>query len=191
MHLEVELKFRVADREELLARLGRLGLAWRGTIEQCDLYWAHPARDFAQTDEALRVRTVGEQCWITYKGPKLDALTKTRRELELPLGAGAATLGAWRELLSALGFRPVAEVRKSRRLGLIHWHGREVEVALDTLPTLGSYVEFELSAEQADVDGARQALLALAAALELHESLRTSYLELLLAQNPLAGERPA
>lgn len=191
MHLEVELKFRVADREGLLSRLTDLGLEWRETIEQSDLYWAHPARDFAQTDEALRLRTVGEQCWITYKGPKLDALTKTRRELELPLGTGVATLGAWRELLSALGFCPVAEVRKSRRLGLVHWDGREVEVALDTLPTLESFVEFELSADEAEVDGARQALLGLAAALELSESVRTSYLELLLAQKTSVGERPA
>jgi predicted adenylyl cyclase CyaB len=100
-------------------------------------------------------------------------------------------LEAWRELLLALGFRPVAEVRKSRRLGLLRWQGREVEVALDTLPTLGSFVEFELSADEAEVDGARQALLALAAQLELHEGVRTSYLELLLAQNASEGERPA
>ena len=44
-----------------------------------------PCRDFAQTDEALRIRTVGDTSFVTYKGPKLDATTKTRRELELPL----------------------------------------------------------------------------------------------------------
>jgi len=190
MHLEVELKYRVTEHEDLVARLENVGIVWRETIDQCDLYWAHPARDFAQTDEALRVRNVGEQCWITYKGPKLDALTKTRRELELPLGTGGDTLRDWRELLSALSFRPVAEVRKSRRLGLLRWHAREVEVALDTLPTLGSFVEFELSVDEAEVDSARQTLLGLAAALQLHDSVRTSYLELLLAQVS-RGERPA
>jgi adenylate cyclase class 2 len=181
MHLEVELKFRVKAPQALGERLAALGLAWRDAVDQSDLYWAHPARDFAQTDEALRVRTVGGQSWITYKGPKLDAQTKTRRELELPLGAGTATAAAWRELLTALGFRPVAEVRKRRQQGALRWQGREVEVALDTLPELGTFVELELRADEASVNAARESLLALAGALGLSESLRTSYLELLLA----------
>jgi adenylate cyclase class 2 len=182
MHLEVELKFRVAEPSRLESALAGLAVVWGESVEQLDLYWAHPARDFARTDEALRVRTVGERNWITYKGPKLDGATKTRRELELPLGVGEETFAAWREMLSALGFRAVAEVRKQRRLGALAWQGREVEVALDTLFELGTFVEFELSADEASVDAARVSLLELAEKLGLTDGVRTSYLELLLAK---------
>jgi len=182
MHLEVELKFRVAEPTRLESAFAGLGIVWGESVEQVDLYWAHPARDFAQTDEALRVRTVGEQNWITYKGPKLDVATKTRRELELPLGMGKGTFTAWRELLAALGFQPVAEVRKQRRLGSLAWQGREVEVAFDMLAGLGTFVELELSADEASVDAVRASLLELAAKLGLTDGVRTSYLELLLAK---------
>ena len=84
-------------------------------IVQSDQYFAHPARDFAQTDEALRIRTVGDTSFVTYKGPKLDATSKTRRELELPLAASDPDGSQFAELLAALGFTPVAIVRKQRR----------------------------------------------------------------------------
>ena len=89
MHIEVEQKFRATHSAELLARLERMGAVFAEPVVQVDLYFAHPARDFAQTDEALRIRRVGERNFVTYKGPKLDAMTKTRRELELPLADGA------------------------------------------------------------------------------------------------------
>src|SRR6266496_1172527 len=152
--LEVEQKFRIHDAESLERRLHELGArevadtptrsvsedtptrsASEGS-DQLDHYFNHPSRDFAQTDEALRLRHVGwvksahshhpsvendksaethlSQNFITYKGPKLDATTKTRREIELPLPPGSDTLAHFTELLTALGFRPVAQVRKTR-----------------------------------------------------------------------------
>ena len=50
--------------------------------EQVDTYFSHPARDFAATDEALRIRSIDQENFVTYKGPKLDATTKTRREID-------------------------------------------------------------------------------------------------------------
>ena len=77
---EVEIKFRAADLEALGRRLLSLGAEPIGTSEQEDLYLAHPSRDFASTDEALRLRRVGDMNRITYKGPKLGGPTKTREE---------------------------------------------------------------------------------------------------------------
>src|SRR5688500_16438791 len=115
MHFEVEQKFKVASlaavREQLLA----LGAEFGDPIDQADTYFAHPARDFARTDEALRLRRVGDETWITYKGPKLDMTSKPRQELELPLQAGPDVFDRHCELLAALGFRPVATVRKRRK----------------------------------------------------------------------------
>ena len=79
MQYEVELKFPVADLGAIEARLVELGTRFDEAVTQVDRYFAHPARDFARTDEALRIRQVGNACYVTYKGPKVDAATKTRR----------------------------------------------------------------------------------------------------------------
>ena len=173
---------------------------------EVDVYFAHPARDFAKTDECLRIRrkgdcpdfrghrgaaVVGEKGtvpfnattnFITYKGPKIDTATKTRREIDLPLPPGEQAAQAWTDLIEALGFTPVGEVRKSRRKAHVDWQGRSVEVSLDEVAGLGVYVELELIAEADGLDAARSNILALAKILGLEGSERRSYLELLQAK---------
>jgi adenylate cyclase class 2 len=119
---------------------------------------------------------------VTYKGPKLDSATKTRRELELPLGSSEGNGTRFAELLEALGFQPVAVVRKQRRPFQIEWQGREVEGALDDVEGIGSFVELELQSDERDLDAARAVISALASELKLGLSERRSYLELLLQQ---------
>jgi adenylate cyclase class 2 len=179
---EVEQKFAVRDFAAIEATLRERGVELAAAVEQADRYFAHPARDFATTDEALRIRQVGEENRITYKGPKLDAVTKTRREIELPLALGPAHAQQFGELLIALGFSPVAIVRKRRRIGKLEHAGFSVEIALDDVEQVGQFVELEISATAATLDAARKALLEIAIALGLKEVERRSYLELLLAQ---------
>lgn len=181
MNIEVEQKFRVDDLGGLERQLALLGAEPGEDQVQVDVYYAHPARDFAATDEALRLRRVGSENYITYKGPKLDATTKTRRELELALPAGDEGAHAAAALLEALSFRKVLEVRKRRRHLTLDWQGCEVTVALDYLDDLGDFVELELLANESSMPAAQAAVTALAHRLELRNSERRSYLELLLA----------
>jgi adenylate cyclase class 2 len=181
MLYEVEMKFPVADMSVLEARLDSLGATVGGQRCEVDTYYAHPCRDFAQTDEALRIRREEMTNKLTYKGPKIDATTKTRREIELNLAAGDASARAWSELLDTLGFAPVGEVRKIRRKVTISWQGREVEGSLDQLERLGDFAELELMAEQAGIDSAKACIESLAEQLGLSHGERRSYLELLLA----------
>jgi adenylate cyclase class 2 len=180
MSYEVELKFGVPDLPAFCARLAGLGIAFSPPHDEADLYFAHPARDFARTDEALRLRRKGEANYITYKGPKIDAATKTRREIELPLGAGDDTFQSWKALLEAVGFRPVAEVRKSRRKAAVPWQGLTVEVSLDDVQGVGTFVEFELVVEEAELEAAKSCIILLAGSLGLTHGERRSYLEMLL-----------
>src|SRR5947208_16430812 len=115
MHWEVEPKFRVSNVQATRSALAELGVQWHEALQQVDQYFNHPARDFGRTDEALRLRRVGEQNFITYKGPKIDAATKTRRELELQLPSGPDVSSQFAELLSALGFISVTSVSKVRQ----------------------------------------------------------------------------
>jgi adenylate cyclase class 2 len=186
---EVEVKFRVADLPVVEARLAELGTRFEQSIAQVDRYFGHPARDFARTDEALRIRQVGTTCFITYKGPKVDASTKTRREIELPLGEGEGLARKWTDLLLALGFAEVAEVRKRRRPGHLVWQGTGFEVALDEVERVGTFVELETISDEDRVDGARLLVLTLAHKLGLVGSERRSYLELLLDNERASGGR--
>ncbi len=181
MALEVEQKFRVADRAALVARLAALGCHFESPVEQVDQYFAHPVRDFAGTDEALRLRQVGALNYITYKGPKLDTQTKTRQEVEIALAAGPKAADDARQLLAALGFAPVRAVSKQRACGKLTWQGRQIGVDLDTVAGLGDFVELEIVTEPASADGARAAIASLAQQLGLSDGERQSYLELLLA----------
>ena len=180
MKLEVEQKHRADDPAALEKLLAARGVAIGPPEVQSDRYFAHPARDFARTDEALRIRTIGDRSFVTYKGPKIDQTTKTRRELELPLDSGDADGALFGQLLAALGFSPVAAVRKVRRKFQIDSDGLSVEGALDAVDDVGTFVELEIVAADDGLDRARRAIARLAEELALGPSERRSYLELLL-----------
>ena len=177
---EVELKFRVPEATSLLARLADFGVELGAPVEQVDRYFNHPCKDFAQTDEAVRIRRTGESTRITYKGPKLDAETKTRREIELPLPSEIDSLSEFSTLLESLGFRRVTEVAKLRRKGILEFQSQSIEIAWDDVREVGQFIELELAADSETLDAARQTILAAAASLDLHQQERRSYLEMLL-----------
>jgi adenylate cyclase class 2 len=178
--LEVEMKFTDVDHHELEARLAAWGATPGETVDEVDHYFNAPDRDFAKTDEALRVRSIGSVNLVTYKGPKKDPETKTRTEIEVLMGAGFEEAGSFMSLLVHLGYRPTANVRKRRRL----YHARrsdfDLEICLDDVEELGQFAEVEIRAPEEQLDAARSTLMAVARELGLTMSERRSYLELLL-----------
>ena len=188
---EVEQKFPVADPAALEARLVGLAARFREPVEQVDRYFAHPCRDFVKTDEALRLRRVGDDVAATWTGPRIDSASKTRRELELGLApvpplpggprGGQATLDRWTELLEALGFRRVRDVAKRRRAARVLWQGTEVEAALDRVAGIGDFLELELQAAAGEVPLATACIESLARTLGCDAQERRSYLELVIA----------
>lgn len=183
MPIEVEQKFHVHDSAEIEARLTEREITLSPPELQVDRYFNHPSRDFAQTDEAFRIRQVGHDNYVTYKGPKLDQTTKTRREIEVAIAPGAQAGVQFTELLVSLGFRPVAEVRKQRRKASIEPSGHRIEIVLDDVEHVGTFIELECLADQRSVESAKDAIATLAAELGLAENERKSYLELLLGQS--------
>ena len=182
MAFEVERKYRIEEVDDVRTKAEALGAVWAAPILQSDHYLAHPSRDFAVTDEALRVRRVGAANVITYKGPKIDRDSKTREEIEIAIGEGQATAQATVQLFERLGFRSVRTVTKSRSIAEISWQGREVEAALDDVQGAGLFIELETQAEAADLEAAKECIRSLAAALGLSDAdqERRSYLEMVL-----------
>lgn len=180
MQLEVERKYRITETGPLHLKLAQMGLAFGKPERQQDDYFNHPARDFALTDEALRIRCVGAKNFVTYKGPKLDQTVKTRRELELPVGDGPEAGAQFAELLVALGFRHTAQVVKFRSSATLAWNGTHFEICWDEVERLGSFLEIELLVSAAEAESARDKILALELEIGLTTPEPRSYLSQIL-----------
>jgi len=178
---EVEVKVRAAH-EPVRAALSDRGASPSGVVEQTDTYYDAPDREFAETDEALRIRreTVDPEgaattrTKLTYKGPLVDAGSKTRAEHETRVADDDELTG----ILDGLGYEPAATVEKRReRFGLDGY-----TVTLDSVTGLGEFVEVEAETDEAGIervrDGARRLLSELG--LDPTEQVRTSYLGLLI-----------
>jgi adenylate cyclase class 2 len=185
--LEVEMKFPSADFANVEKRLAEWGAHPDAPLEEVDQYFNAPDRDFAQTDEALRLRRIGLANRVTYKGPKRSTRGKTRAEIEVPLSDGDDVAADFAQLLTNLGYRPVAVVHKRRRIYHLQRDGFALEVCLDDLEGLGRFVEIEIQAPEEREHDAQLVLLALAGDLGLTTDERRSYLELLLKAREQGG----
>lgn len=183
---EVEVKVR-ADHEKVRERLAELDTDSLGTVEQVDTYYDPPDRDFAETDEALRIRreTVqspdtetsdsgAETTKLTYKGPLIEAASKTREEYETTVGDDGELAG----ILDGLRYEPAATVEKERERVAIDGY----TVTLDSVAGLGEFVEVERETDESSVEDVRAGAYDLLDRLGLdpEEQIRTSYLGLLL-----------
>jgi adenylate cyclase, class 2 len=178
--LEVEVKYPVENWQEIDRQLRAWGAHAEAPREEADQYFNAPDRDFAQTDEALRLRRIGFGNVVTYKGPKTDAQTKTRAEIEVPLAPGEGVADEFGRLLMRLGYRPVAVVRKRRIVFHLRRDPFDLEACLDEVEGVGKFVELEILAPPEEMDAARDLLLKTAKDLGLRRSERRSYLEMLL-----------
>lgn len=179
--LEIEIKAQIIDPGALRAALCRHGFVWQHTLLEEDVYYYGVDRNFAQTDEALRLRITQNKdtgvitSAITYKGPKLDSVSKTRTEFDVGLLEGSLM----HELLCALGHRPVMTVRKQRE----YYTRQDTTACLDEVDRLGSFIELEtLSGASVAYDAVVNGLFATLEQLGIprHACIRKSYLEMLL-----------
>jgi adenylate cyclase class 2 len=188
MSFEVEVKYRDVDHDRLAAALRALGAEAVAGVEQEDSYLNHPARDFAATNEAFRIRRVGDDNRVTYKGPKEGGPTKTREEIEIPFDAGPERYEELARLFDLLGFRRVAVVRKRRVAFRLRFEGHDLEVALDQADGLGDFAEIEaIALGRDDLPKAQQAVLDLAAKLGLTAVEPRSYLRMHMEARERAG----
>ncbi len=184
-NLEVEQKYVVEDVDGLRKHLAEQGFEKVDSEQNCDIYFRHPCRDLKGTDEAFRLRSVNEDCYVTYKGKRLPGPVKARPEIELSINTGERE--SWLAMLGHLGFVPLPEVNK-RRDNYARNSAREsdhprIKVMLDDVQGLGSFAELELIVTDArKVDVAAERIQQLAANLGLVTVQPRSYLSLVLEQ---------
>lgn len=175
---EVEVKV-CAAHAPVRDRLDDLGARRVGLVVQEDTYYDAPHKNFAETEEALRVRRertdADDAARITYKGPLVDEDSKTRAEIE----TGVADDESAADIFEAVGFDPAATVTKERE----RYELDGFLVTLDAVDGVGEYVEVETAVDdEAEIERARADAYDLLERLGLDPSdqIRTSYLELLL-----------
>lgn len=183
---EVERKFRVADFERLREWLDDAGATRSSRNQEVDLFLAHPARDFAATGEAFRIRASDHNVALTYKGPKQGGPAKTREEIEVDCGTATNTRSDLATLFARLGFQPVATVTKTRECFEMQLDSQSVTITLDTVERIGTFVEIEVLASSVDtIPAAQTAVVRMSRMLGLAETQiePRSYLRMVLESN--------
>lgn len=173
--IEVEVKAWLENEKELEQHLNQIGAKYLKTINQSDIYFNHPKKDFKKTDEALRIRKEEKKYILTYKGPKIDIKSKTREELEVNFEEQSKL----QEILEKLGFKAIYEVKKSRKIFALN----EIKISIDNIVDLGTFIELETEVDSnEEVSNAVNLLLEKLKLLGISETKteRCSYLELLL-----------
>lgn len=173
----IEFEVKAKATEAALRRIESL-FRKRYEVLQVDTYFKHPSKDFAATDEALRVRfeepDVGGT-GITYKGPKFNGTSKTREEVGVRLKR--EDIDRVFTILERLGFKKLAVVKKLRR----SYDAGDILLFVDTVEELGDFVEVESKAPpEADISSVVSGLIGFLKELGLDDLERRSYLELLL-----------
>ena len=171
--IEVEVKAKIDDFKEMEEKLENIGAVKSKTEFQEDIYFASPIVDFAETDEALRIRTTNNNTFITYKGPKLNDKAKTRKEVEMTIENSEKA----NDIFTEIGFREVRTVRKNRQ----YYTYENFEISLDDVEGLNPYMEIEIALDDSeDYSQAQDEIFKLFEKLGITDGFeRTSYLELL------------
>lgn len=175
--IEVEVKAKVDGFVDLRKKLTDLGAFKRGVERQEDTYFNAPHRDFAETDEALRIRKIPSdndlKIFITYKGAKIDGSSKTRKEYEVEVENADVT----RQIFESLSFKPVETVIKDREI----YELNEFIITLDKVHDVGTYMEIEKDlSEGKDFDETLDDIFELYKNMGITSGFeRRSYLELL------------
>lgn len=185
--LEIELKFRDPDAAVVEAKLQSWSAKPLGSRQEQDHYFNAPDRDFALTNEAFRIRRVGEQTCLTYKGRRESGPVKTRREIEVPLRDGEQVFRDLVELVMALGYRPVAVVEKHRCIWSVNRGDFTLSVSLDEVSALGLYAEIEIVTDETRRSEAESVVQRVAGELGLSHPEPRSYLRMLLERGGMIG----
>jgi adenylate cyclase, class 2 len=166
--IEIEVKARCGP--DVLDTIRALGAVYLATENHHDIYFNSAHRDFRKTDEALRIRIKEGGAWLTYKGPKLDAVTKSREEVTVKLDDAVAM----EKIFASLGFVHAADVKKHRDKYALG----DVILALDEVEGLGAFLEVEAVGNE-DWETKREEVLRVVAHLCTGNLIRQSYLEML------------
>ena len=139
MSTEIEAKLKVDSLESVERQLQTLGAQFVEQQHQIDYYFDDEKSAFAKNDKCLRLRLQSiendKTTFLTYKGPKEKDNFKKRVEIEIQI----SDIESVENLLSVLGYKNKLLIEKRRKI----WKLGPCLIVLDSLPSLGCFVEIE------------------------------------------------
>lgn len=170
--MEIEVKARAASLIDVESRIKHLGGIFQSEHTHHDTYFDTGGRELAKSDEVLRLRMIDDalDATLCYKGPRIDAISKTREEIEV----GIDDKKSGQNILEQLGFLEsviVDKRRKTYKLG-------DFELSLDIVENLGTFVEIEAMSNHKVEELIERALL-LMEQLGIEETETKTYPQLL------------
>lgn len=146
--IEVEVKVLVKCIKVIEEKLKKAGFIKAKCVKESDVYFDNSRNEIKNNDQALRIRSCKdlaedvETCFMTFKGPKMDAISMTRKELEMQVEC--AEVG--KEILVSLGYTQIYPVIKHRQ----YYHKNTITACLDQVEGLGDFLEFEIVVNRED-----------------------------------------
>ena len=163
MAQEIEVKFPLRDRQDLVRRLREAG-GTRLYAETFEDNIVLDRRGELRTKGALlRVRKFGRYSIATFKGPmSIEGGIKSREEVQTGIESFELAI----QLFDALGYKPAFRYQKFREV----WRVNDAEVVLDRTP-IGEFFEIE---------GAVELIKEIAAKLDfrMEDAIRQTYADL-------------
>ncbi|MBV8781712.1 MAG: class IV adenylate cyclase [Phycisphaerae bacterium] len=141
MPVEIEAKMRVKDLAAVRDKLKSVGAKQKSQVVETNTFFDREDRSLLAADQGLRLRVNrpangGDATYIiTFKGPRLHGILKSRDETELKVENDRDAIA----LLHCLGFHRVRSFEKRRE----SWSLMGCSIELDELPYLGAFVEIE------------------------------------------------
>ncbi|MCU1349866.1 MAG: uncharacterized protein JWO56_2896 [Acidobacteria bacterium] len=175
MATEIEVKFPLRDRKELVRRLHELGatILYPETFE--DNIVLDRRGELRTRGALLRVRKFGKYSLVTFKGPmSIEGGIKSREEVQTGIESFELAI----QLFDSLGYKPVFRYQKFREV----WRVKDVEVVLDRTP-IGDYFEIE-----GPVDVIREVSAGLG--MNMEHALRQTYADLYRQARRTRGDLP-
>ena len=143
--IEVEIKIIVKNITRLEEKILQKGFTKGNSMKESDYYLDDESGSIRNNDQALRVRCSQDlnsgvvTNTITYKGPKLDTISMTRKELEMHTDH----LETGIEIFSSLGYQTIYPVIKRRE----YFNKDRITVCIDQVEHLGDFFELEIIVE--------------------------------------------
>jgi len=177
---EIEVKARVKNQNQLMSKLGDLGIKLSEPIFQHDTIFAEQDWEFTQfvtERNILRIRRENNRTVLTLKRPGKNELDAEEHETEI------SNPDSMSDMLKLMEYLPVVEVKKERQKAKYNQNhpspllrkGGEIEICLDEVEELGTYIEVEKLVKEADTEKVQEELFQFLESLGIARSDRETH----------------
>ncbi len=157
MNIEVEIKVKVENFEEIKARVSKIGKLIKA-IKQVDEYYVPCHRDFfankPEPVEHLRIRTNPDKIVFEYTRT-INLRASGDYDYAEEYETGIYNVAEFKKILEFLDFKKSVTVEKKRE----YWLCGNIEVALDDVKGAGTFIEAEARGDFKDSAEAKKACI--------------------------------